>query len=111
MKVLIASCFFGCVFGQGYEEYYANYTDYDNYTDYNQSLHFTLSNDPYYQVQSLNLGPPEIWHGESGVISATSVYKDYKLQNLFDTDDSTFWLSNYGSEVTTSSIERGVYWL
>ena len=107
MKVLIASCFFGCALGQSYEEYYANYTDYHNYTD---SLYFTLSNDPYYQIQSLNLGPPEIWQGEGAVISATSVYKDYIVQNLFDTDDSKFWLSNYGSEVTISSIERGVYW-
>ena len=110
-SLLLASCFCGHVVAQDYENNYTSYTDYDNYTDYNVSYHnflVDLANDPYYQVQLLNLDRPKVWYGENWFINASSVYGDYTTKNLFDKNESTFWLSQYGSRMTTSFIESGV---
>lgn len=111
LGLLIAGCYCGYVIGQDYGNFNTSYTNFDNLTDNNASYYnflIDLENDPYYQIMLLNLDQPEVWHGGNWLINASSVYEDYTTKNLFDADDTTFWLSQYGSEVTTTFIELGV---
>ena len=48
-----------------------------------------------------------LWTGDKEGVSASSVFKDHSVENLFDNDNQTFWLSNFGSEIMNSSIELG----
>ena len=54
---------------------------------------------------------PILWIPRPGDAIATSVYRDYDVNSLFDDDNATFWLSDFGSETNITSIEVRGYGL
>ena len=48
-----------------------------------------------------------LWIANLEEVTSTSTYKDYTVANLFDFDNDTFWLSDFGNEINATSIKLG----
>ena len=85
-------------------DYEANYRAYSD--DMSKYRNFDYEQNDYAQYDEVSQRQV-LWVASMEDVISTSVYKDYGVNNLFDSDNDTFWLSDFGHDIISSSIELG----